>query len=118
MLGDFAGGVERVSGGDDSTKGHDGEADNGEVDGVGGKEEDDMALPNTQVRERGGDGIDGSPELGEGEVATSGGIDESKLAVVGARGDESGDVQRIVLRKRQGLPFTVEDGVGFTESTS
>lgn len=118
MLGDFAGGVKRVGGGDDSPKGHDGEADDGKENGIGGKEEDDMALSNTQVRERGGDGIDSPPELVEGEVATSGGVDESKFAVVGAGGDESGDVEGVVLRKRQRLPFTVEDGVGFAESTS
>lgn len=92
MLGDFAGGVEGIGGGDYSSKGHHGEADDGKVNGVGGEKEDDVALANTHVGERGGDGIDGSPELLEGEMATSGGIDESNLAVVGAGGDESGDV--------------------------
>lgn len=98
MLGDFAGSVKRVGGGDYGSEGHDGEADNGKVNRVRGEKEDDVALSNAHVGKRGGDGIDGLPELLEGEVATGGGIDESNLAMVSARGDESSDVQGLVLR--------------------
>lgn len=93
LLGDFAGGVEGVGGGDDGAEGHDGEAHNGEVDGVGGEEEDDVALPDGGVEgERGGDGVHGSPELLVGEVEAGGGVDEGDVAVVSVGGDEGGHV--------------------------
>ncbi|KAF7842656.1 putative ribonuclease H protein At1g65750 family [Senna tora] len=58
-------------------QGHDDEAGDGKVDGVGREKEDDVAFSNTHGEERGGDGIDGLP--GKGEVATGGSIGESEL---------------------------------------
>ncbi|KAF7842652.1 hypothetical protein G2W53_004950 [Senna tora] len=60
-------------------EGHDNEANDGKVDGVGREKEDDVAFSNTHGEERGGDGINGLPELCDGEVAIGGSIDESEL---------------------------------------
>ncbi|CAL5345058.1 unnamed protein product [Camellia sinensis] len=91
MLGDFASCVEGVCCGDYGSERHDREADNGEEDGVRGEEEDDVAFADPHGKEGGGDGIDGHPDLSEGEVAGGGGVDEGDLAWVGLGGDEGGE---------------------------
>lgn len=75
-----------------------------------------MAFPDAIVGEKRGDGIDGSPELGEGELAASGGVHEGDLAMVGPGRDECGDVQGVVGWVSSGLAFAVEDGVGLAET--
>ncbi|KAK7257801.1 hypothetical protein RIF29_32036 [Crotalaria pallida] len=60
--------VERVGSGDDWAEGHNGETDDGEVDGVRGEEEDDVALADSHGGKGGGDGVNGEPEVLEGEV--------------------------------------------------
>lgn len=111
LLGDFASCVEGVCGGDYGSERHDRETDNGEEDGVRGEEEDDVAFADPHGREGGGDGIDGHPDLSEGELAGGGGVDEGDLAWVGLGGDEGGDIEGVVGRQRDGLAFAVEDGV-------
>ena len=77
-------GVEGVCGGDDGAEGHDGEANNGEENGVWGKEEDDVAFSDAHVGKGGGYGVDRLPEVGIGDVLAGGGVDEGDFAVVGA----------------------------------
>lgn len=83
LLGDLLSGVEGISGGDDGAQGDDGEAYDGEEDGVWREEEDDVAFPDAHGGEGGGDGVDGGPDVGEGEVAAGGGVDEGDVTVVG-----------------------------------
>ncbi|KAF7842655.1 ribonuclease H [Senna tora] len=59
--------------------GHDKEADDGKVDGVGREKEDNVAFSNTHGKEKGGDGINDLPELCKGEVVIGGRIDETEL---------------------------------------
>lgn len=42
-----------------------------------------MSLSDPHVGEGGGNGIDGGPYVGEGELAACGSVDEGGLAVVG-----------------------------------
>lgn len=51
LFSDFTRCIEGIGGGDDSAEGHDGEADNREVDGVGREEEDDVTFTDTHVGE-------------------------------------------------------------------
>ncbi|MED6212725.1 hypothetical protein PIB30_086362 [Stylosanthes scabra] len=59
--------------------------DDGEVDAVWGEEEHDVALAvaDAEFKNGGGNTVDGSPGLVEGEVAAGGGIDEGDPAIVG-----------------------------------
>lgn len=77
-----------------------------------------MAFFDAHVGERGSDGVDGAPELGVGEVAAGGCVDEGDVAVVGLRGNECGDVERVVGWERDWFAFAVEGGVGFAEAAS
>lgn len=85
LFGDLASGVEWVGGSDDRAERHDGEADDGEEDGIGREKHDDVALTNAPVVETRRDGIDGSPEFGKGEVVAGGGVYEGNFAVVSSR---------------------------------
>lgn len=115
----FAGSIEGIGGGDDGTEGHNGEADDGEVDRVRGEQEDNMAFTDAKVsRKRAGNGINGTPDIGESQLAAGGGVNEGNLAVVGAGGDEGGDIERIIGGKRHRFALAVEGGVGFAESTA
>ena len=81
-------------------------------------DEDDVAFLDASVGEKRGDGINGSPEIGEGEVAASGGVHEGDLAMVSLRQDECGDVQGVVWWVCSGLVFAVKDGVGTCRNRS
>lgn len=109
LSGDLTGGVKRIRGGDDGADRHDGETDDGDVDGIRGEDEDDVASPYSDVVvETVSDTIDGSPEIGEAYAVARGGVDEGRCAAVRLRGDESGDVERGVSRKWQRVAFTVK----------
>ncbi|KAL8553582.1 hypothetical protein ACS0TY_002045 [Phlomoides rotata] len=54
LFSDLAESVEGIGGGDDGAEGHDGETHNGEVERVGGKEEDDVAFADAEVGGEGG----------------------------------------------------------------
>lgn len=95
LLGNLVLGVEGVSGGDQSPKGHNGEAYNGEEDGVRRENEDDVAFSDAEFGgERKREGVHGGPEGGVGERVAGGGVDEGGpgVVVVGLGGDEGGDV--------------------------
>ena len=77
-----------------------------------------MALSDANIGETRGDGIDGSPEIREGEVAACGGVDEGDLAMVGPGRYESGDVEGMIGWVRTQLAFAVEDRIRFAETTS
>ena len=87
------GSIEGICGGDDGADGHDGEANDGEENGVRGEEEDDVAFSDSHVGESRGDGIDGFPEVGIGYVLAGGGVDEGDFAVVRAGRDEGRGIE-------------------------
>lgn len=118
LLADFSGGVEGIRGGYYGADGHNSQTHNGEVDRVRRQEEDDVAFSDANIGETGGDGIDGSPEIREGEVAACGGVDEGDLAMVGPGRYESGDVEGMIGWVRTQLAFAVEDRIRFAETTS
>lgn len=55
-----------------------------------------MTFSDSHIGEARGDRINRSPELGEGEVAARGRVDEGGSAMMGPRGDECRHVQRLV----------------------
>jgi len=84
--------VEGIGGGDDGAEGNDTETHHREVNGVRREEENNIALFDSHVGERGGDSIDGFPKLFVGKVVAGGGVDEGSVAVMGAGGDKSGGI--------------------------
>lgn len=112
------GGIEGICGGDYSADGHDGEANDGEENGVWREEEDDVAFSDAHVGERRGNGIDGFPELGIGDVVAGGGVDEGNFAVVRAGRDKRRRIEGLVRRERDWAAFAVEDFGGFAEAAS
>jgi hypothetical protein len=95
LLGDLGGRVERVGGGEDGAEGHGCEGGNGEVDGVRGEDERDLALAERQRRrgERGGRPFHRAPEFLERDPVARGGVDERDDARVAAGREEPDDVQ-------------------------
>lgn len=79
-------GVEWVDGGGDCAKGEDGEEGDGEAEGVGGEEEDNVVLFDAEAAEAGGGGGDEGLEVREGEAGVAVGIGE------GEAGREGGSV--------------------------
>lgn len=55
LFGEFGYGVLRVGGGGDGADGHDGEEGDGETDGVGGEDEDDVFLGDVEVDQGAGE---------------------------------------------------------------
>jgi hypothetical protein len=51
-----------------------------------------VAFSDSHIGETRGDGVNGSPDLSEGEVLSGGGIDEGGGSMVGSGGDECRDV--------------------------
>lgn len=118
MFGDFLRGVEGICGGDDGADGHDGEANNGKVNGVRGKEEDDVAFSDAHVGKGRGYGVDGVPEVGIGDLLAGGGVDEGDFAVVRAGRDKGRRIEGLVRGKWDWAAFAVEDFCGFAEAAS
>ncbi|KAL2522513.1 LRR receptor-like serine/threonine-protein kinase RPK2 [Forsythia ovata] len=91
------GSVERIRGGDYGTEGHDREANNGKVDRIGGVDEDDVVFVNVLVSgEAGGDGVDGSLDVGKVELTPSGGVNERDLTAVRSRRYEGCNIKGLV----------------------
>lgn len=118
MLGDFLGSIEGICGGDDGADGHDGEANNGEVDRIWGKEEDDVAFSDAHVGKGRGDGVDGVPEIGVGYVVAGGGVDQGDFAVMRTGRDKRRGIEGFVRGKWDWAAFAVEDFCGLTETAS
>lgn len=110
---EFGAGVHGVGSAEDGARGHDGEGEDGEVDGVGGDEEHDVAFPDAVAEAKeAGEGGDGGTGVGVGYCAAGLGVDEGGLEVVvdDMVGEEEGGERERVVVGREGrgvLPFGV-----------
>lgn len=93
LVGELGDGVAGVGGGGYGADGNDGEEAEGEGDGVGGKDEDDVASVDAQeAGEAVGDSGDGGFELGKGEGVARVGVGECEVVGVGGgAAEEEGD---------------------------
>lgn len=79
LVGNFGIGAGRVGRGDDNTEGDEREVEDGEVEGVGGENEDALSVGKAELGlKRGGKGSDSKNELGVENMVSGGCIEEGR----------------------------------------
>lgn len=107
LLGELRGGVHGVNGGGDGSEGYDAEKADGEVDGVGGEDEDDVTLLDAEAGKASGYLGYGGLELVEGHSVAGFSVnegDEIRYGLVAEKEKEEEDERSGSCSIRDGAP--------------